>query len=69
MKIIDAPVPKSKSAQMRDICNSICGKNQGVYIEFENEKNYFCKIALRYGFKTKSKIQKTGGWIVWIIKK
>lgn len=69
MKIVDAPKPKSKAAQIENMCKSVCGKQQSVYIEFEKEKRYFCKVAQRLGFKTKAQIQSgMGGWLVWVWK-
>lgn len=66
IKIVDAPRPKSKAQQIREICSSIRCKEKGVYVEFESEKCYFCKVALKYGFKTKTRIQISGGWIIWV---
>lgn len=67
MKIVDALRPKSKASQIKGVCKAICGKQQSVYIEFEKEKCYFCKVALRYGFKTRTQIQNDkGGWLIWV---
>ena len=67
IQILDATPPKSKAQEIREICNSIRGKEQGVYVEFENDKCYFTKVALKYGFKTKTRIQTSGGWIIWVL--
>lgn len=67
MKIIDAPVPKSKSAQMRDVIKQIAGKNKAALLESESDRATFCQIARKLNLKPKSKKESGKGWLVWVI--
>ena len=65
MKIIDAPIPKSKSAQMRDVIKQITGKNKAALLESESDFKLFCQLVRSLGLKPKSQKLKSGGWNVW----
>lgn len=63
MKIVDAPRPKSKAAQFREIA----GKEKAAFFDKESDRAAFSQIARKLGFKTKSKKLSGQGWNVWII--
>lgn len=65
MKIIDAPIPKSKSAQMRELIKEIAGKEKAALLESESDFKLFCQIVRSLGLKPKSKKLRSGGWNVW----
>lgn len=67
MKIIDAPIPKSKSAQMREAIKQIAGKNKAALLESESDLKLFRCIVRKMGFRTFSLKLNSGGWNVWII--
>lgn len=66
MKIIDAPVPKSKSAQMRDVIKQIAGKNKAVSIASQSELREFYRMTRSLGLSGKSKKRVEGGWLFWV---
>lgn len=67
MKIVDAPRPKSKAAQFREIAREIAGKEKAAFFDKESDRAAFSQIARKLGFKTKSKKLSGQGWNVWII--
>lgn len=67
MKIIDAPVPKSKSAQMRDVIKQIAGKNKAALLESESDLKLFRIVASKMNLKIKSTKLHLGGWKIWVL--
>ena len=63
--IVDASLPKSKSAQMREVIKQIAGKNKAAFLESECDFKLFCQIARSLGLKPISKKLQRGGWHVW----
>lgn len=67
MKIVDARIPKSKSAQMRELIKEIAGKEKAALLESESDLKLFRIIASKMKLRTKSLKLYSGGWRVWVI--
>lgn len=68
MKIISAKLPKSKAAEIREICSKICNKDEAIYADSVQENKYIYKVAKQYGYNVKSRCSEAGGFEIWIFK-
>lgn len=69
-KIVNAKPPKSKSAQMREIAQTIVGNpERAVFLDNFNDVHQFGKILRGLGCKASWRKQHSGGWLVWALQK